>query len=152
MTHRADQSFETVEAVAQVLYRQHRDRTTTLTGPRDYRDVFGEWERAGSHQDKFRADAREVLGTVARTTTVVAVTTVVQPATEVPSKKVKALARRLRTRAASLRTSKGVGRDAGQDEYEWRKDADLIDSIATDVEALLSTTPAATPATTPADA
>lgn len=43
-----------VEAVAQRLYRQHRARD-------GFEREFGEWDRAGSHRDRFRADARDLL-------------------------------------------------------------------------------------------
>jgi hypothetical protein len=44
-----------IEAVAQRLYRQHRARNG-FPNPE-----FGEWDRAGSHRDRFRADARDLL-------------------------------------------------------------------------------------------
>ena len=47
-------SPDRIEQVAQVLYRQHRERD-------GHRQEFGEWDRAGSLQQRFRDDARMVL-------------------------------------------------------------------------------------------
>lgn len=51
---------ELVEVVAQRLYRQHRARNGHPE------PEWGEWDRAGSLQNRFRDDARDILSVLPR--------------------------------------------------------------------------------------